>query len=153
MAKTPFDSGLVRTLASLLDEPNLSEIEYESEGTLVRDARQITYGPSYAVPASEGRPAAVPAPVPTPSPEALAKEDHPGAHKSPMVGVVYMSPEPGKPPFIQVGDTVAAGQTLLLIEAMKTYNPIRATKSGKVTQIIVEDGSPVEYGEVLVIIE
>lgn len=157
MAKTSFDSGLVRSLASLLDETNLTEIEYESDGTRIRVARQITYGafpapaaPSFAVPASEGKPAQVKEDL---SSVALAKEDHPGALKSPMVGVAYLAPEPGKPNFVAVGDSVAAGATILLIEAMKTYNPIRAAKAGKVTAILVEDGSPVEYGEPLVIIE
>jgi acetyl-CoA carboxylase biotin carboxyl carrier protein len=152
MAKTPFDSGLVRSLASLLDETNLSEIEYETEGTRIRVARQITYG--VAAPAAQQMMAApAAAPVATAAPAAADPASHPGAQKSPMVGVAYLSPEPGKPAFIQVGDSVAAGQTLLLIEAMKTYNPIRATKAGKVAQIIAEDGSPVEYGEVLVVIE
>lgn len=150
MAKTPFDSGLVRSLASLLDETNLTEIEYENEGTRIRVARQITYGA--AVPAAPviAAPAAVPAATPAP---AADPANHPGALKSPMVGVAYLAPEPGKPNFIQVGDTIAAGATVLLIEAMKTYNPIRAAKAGKVTAILIEDGSPVEYGEPLVIIE
>jgi acetyl-CoA carboxylase biotin carboxyl carrier protein len=155
MAKTPFDSGLVRSLASLLDETNLTEIEYESEGTRIRVARQITYGaalpaaPMMAAPAAAAPAAAAPAAAPA----AADPASHPGALKSPMVGVAYLAPEPGKPNFIAVGDSVAVGQTLLLIEAMKTYNPIRAAKAGKVTQILVEDGSPVEYGEPLVIIE
>ena len=151
MAKTNFDSGLVRSLASLLDETNLSEIEYESEGTRIRVARQITYGvaPMAApVAAATAAPAAAAAPAPAADPA-----NHPGALKSPMVGVTYLAPEPGKPNFVAVGDTVAVGQTICLIEAMKTYNPIRAAKAGKITQILVEDGSPVEYGEVLVIIE
>ena len=147
MAKTPFDSGLVRSLASLLDETNLTEIEYENEGTRIRVARQITYSaalaPQFAAPVATAAPAAV----------AANPADHPGALKSPMVGVAYLAPEPGKPNFVAVGDTVAVGQTLLLIEAMKTYNTIRSAKGGKVTQILVEDGQPVEYGEPLMIIE
>ena len=154
MAKTPFDSGLVRSLASLLDETNLTEIEYESEGTRVRVARQITYGALPAAAMMAAPAAAAPtAAVPAAAPAAADPASHPGALKSPMVGVAYLAPEPGKPNFIAVGDSVAVGQTLLLIEAMKTYNPIRAAKAGKVTQILVEDGSPVEYGEPLVIIE
>ena len=158
MAKTPFDSGLVRSLASLLDETNLTEIEYEIEGTRIRVARQITYSaavaPSYAVPAPQGKPAlASEASAKEAAPAAADPASHPGALKSPMVGVAYLAPEPGKPFFVAVGDSVAVGQTVLLIEAMKTYNPIRAAKAGKVTQILVEDGQPVEYGEPLMIIE
>ncbi len=153
MAKSPFDSGLVRSLASLLDETNLTEIEYESEGTRIRVARQITY--SAAMPAAPALPAAAPVATAAPAaaPAAADPASHPGAQKSPMVGVAYMSPEPGKPAFIAVGDSVAVGATLMLIEAMKTYNPIRATKAGKVVAILTEDGQPVEYGEPLVIIE
>ena len=155
MAKTSFDSELVRSLASLLDETNLSEIEYENEGTRIRVARQITYGaavaaPMMAAPAAVAPAAAAPAAA---APAAADPANHPGALKSPMVGVAYLAPEPGKPNFVAVGDSVAVGQTLLLIEAMKTYNPIRAAKAGKITAILVEDGSPVEYGEPLVIIE
>jgi len=154
MAKTSFDSELVRSLASLLDETNLTEIEYENEGTRIRVARQITYGAAVPAPmmaAPTAAPAAVAAPVAAPA--AADPASHPGALKSPMVGVAYLAPEPGKPNFVAVGDSVAVGQTILLIEAMKTYNPIRAAKAGKVTAILVEDGSPVEYGEPLVIIE
>jgi acetyl-CoA carboxylase biotin carboxyl carrier protein len=143
MAKTPFDSELVRSLAALLDETHLSEIEYEVQGTRIRVARQVSYG-------------AVPAAAPAPAPAAVVPADpahHPGALKSPMVGVAYLAQEPGAPRFVSVGDVVAEGQTILLIEAMKTYNPIRAHKSGKVTAVLVEDGQPVEYGEPLAIIE
>ena len=153
MAKTPFDSGLVRSLASLLDETNLTEIEYENEGTRIRVARQITYSavaPMAAPVAAAAAPIAAAAPA---APAAADPASHPGALKSPMVGVAYLAPEPGKPNFVAVGDTVAVGQSLLLIEAMKTYNPIRSAKAGKVTQILVEDGQPVEYGEPLMIIE
>ncbi len=153
MAKTSFDSELVRSLASLLDETNLSEIEYENEGTRIRVARQITYGAAVAAPmmaAPAAAPAAAAAPVAAPAADPAS---HPGALKSPMVGVAYLAPEPGKPNFVAVGDAVAVGQTILLIEAMKTYNPIRAAKAGKITAILIEDGSPVEYGEPLVIIE
>ena len=152
MAKTPFDSGLVRSLASLLDETNLSEIEFESEGTRIRVARQITYGAAVPAPVAAVA-AAAPTAAPVAAPVAADPANHPGALKSPMVGVAYLAPEPGKPNFIAIGDAVAVGQTICLIEAMKTYNPIRAAKAGKITQILVEDGSPVEYGEPLVIIE
>jgi acetyl-CoA carboxylase biotin carboxyl carrier protein len=153
MAKTPFDSGLVRSLASLLDETNLSEIEYESEGTRIRVARQITYGAALPAAPAAAPAAAAAAVVAAPAPVAADPANHPGVLKSPMVGVAYLSPEPGKPAFVAIGDSVAVGQTICLIEAMKTYNPIRAAKAGKITQILVEDGSPVEYGEPLVIIE
>jgi len=147
MAKTPFDSELVRSLAALLDETHLSEIEYETQGTRIRVARQgviVAAAPAAAPAAVAAAPAAIPAVEPS---------NHPGALKSPMVGVAYLSPEPGAPRFVAIGDSVSEGQTLLLIEAMKTYNPIRAAKGGKVTAVLVEDGQPVEYGEPLIVIE
>jgi acetyl-CoA carboxylase biotin carboxyl carrier protein len=150
MAKTPFDSELVRSLALLLDETNLSEIEYEVQGTRVRVVRQITVSPASAsLPAA---PVAAP-PATSVAPIAADPAKHPGALKSPMVGVAYLSQEPGLPPFVKIGDSISEGQTLLLIEAMKTYNPIRAGKSGKLTALFVEDSQPVEYGETLAIIE
>ena len=153
MAKPPFDSELVRSLAALLDETNLSEIEYETQGTRVRVARNIMYGAPAIPPVAASHAAAPAAPVAAASAAAPDPANHPGALKSPMVGVAYLSPEPSAPKFIAVGDAVAEGQTVLLIEAMKTYNPIRAAKGGKVTAILVEDGQPVEYGEPLVVIE
>jgi acetyl-CoA carboxylase biotin carboxyl carrier protein len=144
------DSALIRELALLLDETNLTEIEIERAGLRVRVARNIsiaattpaTYAPSGAVPIT----AAGPAPVAD-----IAK--HPGLVPSPMVGTVYWASEPGAKPFIEVGSKVTAGQTLLIIEATKTMNQIPAPRAGTVTQILVEDGVPVEYGEPLVIIE
>jgi acetyl-CoA carboxylase biotin carboxyl carrier protein len=150
MAKTstPIESELVRSLATLLDETRLSEIEYEAGGLRIRVARQGapigTVLPPVPVP---------PAAPPPAAPAAVDLAAHPGAVKSPMVGVVYLSPEPGSPRFANIGDTVAEGQTLLLIEAMKTFNPIRATHGGKVTAVLVHDGQPVEFGEPLVIVE
>jgi acetyl-CoA carboxylase biotin carboxyl carrier protein len=156
MAKPPFDSELVRMLAALLDETNLSEIEFESSGTRVRVARQITYGAQIgqtymAAPA----PNPVPPSVTTAAAPATSADpaSHPGSLKSPMVGVAYLAQEPGSPNFVAIGDNVVEGQTILLIEAMKTYNPIRAQKSGRVVAVLVEDGQPVEYGEPLAIIE
>ena len=145
------DSALIRELALLLDETSLTEIEIERAGLRVRVARNITMTASmpvnYQAPASVGAGASV-----TPAAVAdLAK--HPGVVPSPMVGTAYWSPEPGAKPFIEVGSKVSVGQTLLIIEAMKTMNQIPSTRAGTVTQILVEDGQPVEFGEPLVIIE
>jgi acetyl-CoA carboxylase biotin carboxyl carrier protein len=147
------DSGMIRELALLLDETNLTEIEVERAGLRVRVARNISV--AAAVPAYAPAPAAAPAPVAAAAaaPAAADMTKHPGAVPSPMVGTVYRAPEPGKPAFIEVGAKVAAGQTLVIIEAMKTMNQIPAPRAGTVTQILIEDGSPVEYGEALVIIE
>ncbi|MBW7850853.1 MAG: acetyl-CoA carboxylase biotin carboxyl carrier protein [Rhodospirillales bacterium] len=146
MATKSIDSDLVRTLAGLLDETGLTEIEYDTGGLRIRVARSAPAG-TVVTQAPAQPPAAAPAP---------AAEDHaphPGALTSPMVGVVYMAPEPGAAAFIKVGDVVFEGQTLLLIEAMKTFNPIRAPRGGKVTRILVADGTPVEFGEPLLVIE
>jgi acetyl-CoA carboxylase biotin carboxyl carrier protein len=150
MAKTPFDAELVRSLAALLDETHLSEIEYEIQGTRIRVARQGAVSVAHAAPAAVPAPAAAPAAA---APAASDPAHHPGALKSPMVGVAYLAQEPGAPRFVSIGDRVSEGQTVLLIEAMKTYNPIRAHKAGIVTAVLVEDGQPVEYGEALAIIE
>ncbi|SEH99387.1 acetyl-CoA carboxylase biotin carboxyl carrier protein [Tardiphaga sp. OK245] len=151
--KASNDSGMIRELALLLDETNLTEIEVERAGLRVRVARNISV--AAAVPAYAPAPAAAPAPVAAAAaaPAAADMTKHPGAVPSPMVGTVYRAPEPGKPAFIEVGTKVAAGQTLVIIEAMKTMNQIPAPRAGTVTQILIEDGSPVEYGEALVIIE
>jgi len=151
--KASNDSGMIRELALLLDETNLTEIEVERAGLRVRVARNISV--AAAVPAYAPAPAAAPAPVAAvaTAPAAADMTKHPGAVPSPMVGTVYRAPEPGKPAFVDVGTKVAAGQTLVIIEAMKTMNQIPAPRAGTVTQILIEDGSPVEYGEALVIIE
>jgi acetyl-CoA carboxylase biotin carboxyl carrier protein len=144
------DSALIRELALLLDETSLTEIEIERAGLRVRVARNISIAASMpanyqpAVSASSALSAA-------PAVADLAK--HPGVVPSPMVGTAYSSPEPGAKPFIEVGTKVTAGQTLLIIEAMKTMNQIPSPRAGTVTQILVEDGQPVEFGEPLVIIE
>lgn len=145
-------SVLVRQLAGMLDETGLSEIEYDTGGVRIRIAR---HGGAHF--------AAAPAPVhlhtsaaPSAAAPSAAPADpanHPGTVKSPMVGVAYLSPEPGAAPFVKVGDTVVEGQTLALIEAMKTFNHVKAQRGGKVTQILFENGSPVEYGEALMVIE
>lgn len=146
------DSALVRELALLLDETSLSEIEIERAGLRLRVARNISVAATMPVPM-----AAAPAALPTAAAAAPAAASdlskHPGAVTSPMVGTAYWSPEPGAKPFIEVGSKVSVGQTLLIIEAMKTMNQIPSPRAGTVTQILVEDGQPVEYGEPLVIIE
>jgi acetyl-CoA carboxylase biotin carboxyl carrier protein len=142
------DSALIRELALLLDETSLTEIEIERAGLRVRVARNISVAAS--MPASY-LPAAAPAAAQPAAVADIAK--HPGVVPSPMVGTAYWAPEPGAKPFIEVGTKVAAGQTLLIIEAMKTMNQIPSPRAGTVTQILVEDGQPVEFGEPLVIIE
>ena len=144
------DSALIRELALLLDETSLTEIEIERAGLRVRVARNISVTaamPANYPPAFSASAAAVSAAPVTD----LAK--HPGAVPSPMVGTAYWAPEPGAKPFIEVGSKVSAGQTLLIIEAMKTMNQIPSPRAGTVTQILVEDGQPVEFAEPLVIIE
>ncbi len=142
---------LIRELAMLLDETNLTEIEIERAGLRLRVARNITI--AAAAPVSyQPAPAAASAPAPAASaPTDIAK--HPGMVPSPMVGTAYLASEPGAKPFIDVGSKVKVGDTLLIIEAMKTMNQIPSTRAGTVTQILVEDGQPVEFGEPLVIIE
>jgi len=147
------DSALIRELALLLDETSLTEIEIERSGLRVRVARNIAI--------AAGIPAAVPMAATSPVAAAAAAiaaagadfSKHPRVVPSPMVGTVYWAPEPGAKPFIEVGTKVSAGQTLLIIEAMKTMNQIPSPRAGTVTQILVEDGQPVEFGEPLVIIE
>src|SRR5437899_3092833 len=139
------DSALIRELALLLDETSLTEIEIERAGLRVRVARNISIATSMT---SSFQPAAPATPADI---DDIAK--HPGAVPSPMVGTAYWASEPGAKPFIEVGAKVSAGQTLLIIEAMKTMNQIPSPRAGTVTQILVEDGQPVEFGEPLVIIE
>jgi acetyl-CoA carboxylase biotin carboxyl carrier protein len=143
------DSALIRELALLLDETNLTEIEIERAGLRVRVARNISIAAS--LPASVAAMAPAASIAAAPAATDLAK--HPGVVPSPMVGTAYWSPEPGAKPFIEVGTKVSAGQTLLIIEAMKTMNQIPSPRAGTVTQILIEDGQPVEFGEPLVIIE
>ncbi|AVT76504.1 MULTISPECIES: acetyl-CoA carboxylase biotin carboxyl carrier protein [Rhodopseudomonas] len=145
------DSSLIRELAVLLDETNLTEIEIERAGLRVRVARNVSI--AAAVPAAY-------APAPAAGGAAAAKDTssvdlakHPGVVTSPMVGTVYWAPEPGAKPFIDVGSRVSVGETLFIVEAMKTMNQIPSPKAGIVTQILVEDGQPVEFGEPLVVIE
>ena len=148
------EQGLVRDLAALLDETGLGEIEIEREGVRVRVARRVAIEASAAVgvPVQTAQSLAQAAePTAKKAPDDPAK--HPGAVKSPMVGTAYLAPEPGAAPFIEVGTRVAQGQTILIIEAMKTMNHIPASKAGTVTAILVTNGQPVEFGEPLAIIE
>jgi acetyl-CoA carboxylase biotin carboxyl carrier protein len=144
------DQNLIRELAKLLDETNLTEIEIERSGLRVRVARgggitHVAPPPVIAV--------APPAAVATAAVATGDLSKHPGVVTSPMVGTAYMGPAPGVKPFIEVGAKVAAGDTLMIIEAMKTMNQIPAPRGGTVTKILVEDAQPVEFGEPLVIIE
>jgi acetyl-CoA carboxylase biotin carboxyl carrier protein len=148
---TSDDSALIRELALLLDETSLTEIEIERAGLRLRVARNISVAasvPANFIPAASATTAATAAPA-----DATDFAKHPGAVHSPMVGTAYWASEPGAKPFIDVGSKVSVGQTLLIIEAMKTMNQIPSTRAGTVTQILIEDGQPVEFGEPLVIIE
>ncbi len=147
MSKDKIDRDMIRALAELLDETGLTEIEIEHGDLRVRVARSPGHAPAMqyaAAPAPQAHASAAPA---------SDAAGHPGAVKSPMVGTVYLSPEPGAPPFVTAGARIEAGQTLFIIEAMKTMNPIVAERSGKVIRILVNDGHPVEFGEALAIIE
>jgi acetyl-CoA carboxylase biotin carboxyl carrier protein len=146
MAKFEMDTEFVRKLAQVLHETNLGEIELADGERRIRIAR-----PSVTVAAA---PVAAAAPAAS-SPAAAANDlgKHPGAVKSPMVGTAYLAPEPGKPNFVAVGDEVAKGQTLLIIEAMKTFNPIKAPKAGTVAQILIDNAQPVEFEQPLMIVE
>jgi acetyl-CoA carboxylase biotin carboxyl carrier protein len=148
-SKPAVDHDLIRELARLLDETNLTEIEFERDGQRVRVARHAqTSAPVVIARAGLAGDASA-------SAEATAGDPakHPGAVPSPMVGTAYLGPEPGARPFVEVGSQVRAGQTLLIIEAMKTMNQIPAPRSGRVIQIFVEDAQPVEFGEPLMVIE
>ena len=152
MTRIQIDEDAIRRLAALLEETGLSEIEIaEAESRLrVSRATAATQVFTQAPGASPVTAAAAPA---APQGDAAIDGSHPGAVTSPMVGIAYLSPEPGAAPFVKPGDRVSAGQTVLLIEAMKTFNQIKAPRSGTVTRILVEAGAPVEYGEVLMLVE
>ena len=159
MSRPEDDLALIRKLAELLNDSGLGEIEYETNGRRVRLAKQppaTASAPIFvggAAPAVAAAPAAAAGAAPSPAAPAVDDASNPGAVKSPMVGTAYLSPEPGKPAFINVGDKVAAGQTLLIIEAMKTFNPIKAPKAGTVSKIIIDNAQPVEFGQVLLIVD
>lgn len=151
MAKFEMDTEFVRKLAAILDENDLGEIELADGDRRIRIARpKVTYA---APPMSAAAAPAVAAGAPVAAEAAGDLAKHPGAVKSPMVGTAYLAPEPGKPNFVSVGDKVTAGQTLLIIEAMKTFNPIKAPKAGTVTQVLIDNAQPVEFGEALMIVE
>ena len=159
-----FDPEAIRTLAQILRDTDLTEIELVEKDSRIRVARAqapVTIAaagaPASAPPLAQAGAAAV-QPPPVRAAEAAGPLDavdpkHPGLVASPMVGVAYLAPEPGSAPFVAVGSTVAQGQTLLLIEAMKTFNQIRSPRAGTVTRILVESGMPVEYGEPLMVVE
>ena len=151
MAKLP-SNKIIKDLAELLSETGLTEIEIETGDMRIKVAREGAVV-SAAAPIAAPVAAPVEAVVEKPADSAPAAADHPGAVKSPMVGTAYIAPEPGAPNFAKVGDTVKEGQTILIVEAMKTMNPIAAPKAGKVTQIFVKNEQPIEFDEVLMIIE
>jgi len=150
------EQQLIRELAQLLNDTGLSEIEIEKSGLKIRVARSVTVAAAVSAPApvpfapAQSAHGAAGAPS---APQANDLSKHPGAVKSPMVGTAYRSPDPKAPPFIEVGNRVQQGDTLLIIEAMKTMNQIPAPRAGTVTAILFENGQPVEFGEPLVIIE
>jgi len=161
-----FDADAIRKLADILRETDLTEIELSEKDSRIRVARIIHMAPAanyYAAPAMQMPMGQMPGPMPGPMQQAPAFAPaadpaaidlkHPGLVTSPMVGVAYLSPEPGAAPYISLGSKVSIGQTVLLIEAMKTFNQIKATRAGTVTRILVEAGTPVEYGEPLVLVE
>ncbi len=150
--KSPIDPELVREMAQLINETDLTEIEVQKGDLRIRVARTITatvMAPVAAAPAY----AAAPAPVAAAPLEAKAAAAHPGTVNSPMVGTAYRRPSPEAKPFIEIGQEVKAGERVLLVEAMKTFNDIVAPRAGKVIAILVEDGQPAEYGEPLLVIE
>ena len=155
-AKFKVDGDAIRQLAEILVDTKLTEIEYEDDGRRIRVSRSGSIQAATVITPESVHLAAAPAPVTAEAPKAPpspALDNHPGTVTSPMVGTAYLCSEPGAAPFVKVGDAVAAGQTLLIIEAMKVMNPIKAAKAGKVIQVIAQDGSPVEFGEPLMVIE
>jgi acetyl-CoA carboxylase biotin carboxyl carrier protein len=147
LARIPIDPDTIRALAAVLVETGLTEIEIADKDSRIRVVRGGVVGTTVVAQSPPAPVTAVLAPV---AQEAAA---HPGAVLSPMVGVAYLAPEPGAAAFVTVGQLVAAGQTLMLIEAMKTFNQIKAPKAGTVTAILVQSGAPVEYGEALIVLE
>ncbi|MBY0582018.1 MAG: acetyl-CoA carboxylase biotin carboxyl carrier protein [Sphingomonas sp.] len=147
------DIELVRQLAELLDETKLTEIEVEDGDRRVKVARKITTTIASVAPAGAAAPIAMSAPMTVPVAEPAPAPSAANAVRSPMVGTAYLLPEPGAKPFVAVGDTVKAGDTLLIIEAMKVMNPITAPSAGKVTALLIENGQPVEFDQPLIVVE
>jgi acetyl-CoA carboxylase biotin carboxyl carrier protein len=153
MAKLNVDTSLIETLAELLQRTGLTEIEISEGDARIRVVREQQTVVAQ-LPHGGGSMAAAPAlSVAADSAAPEKPETHPGAVHAPMVGTVYLTPEPGAPPFVSVGDEIREGQTLLIIEAMKVMNPIRAPRGGRLVKLLVGSGDPVEYGELLMIIE
>lgn len=155
---TSLDTKVIGKLAEILDKNNLTGIEYEDEGCRISLSRTVQGAvATIAAPAYQSAPAPAPAAAPASTPASVvADEDYansPNVVKSPMVGVVYLSADPNTPNYVKVGDSVKEGDIVCLIEAMKTFNPVKAHKSGTVSKILVEGGDPVEFGEPLVVIE
>ncbi|HEX6142087.1 MAG TPA: acetyl-CoA carboxylase biotin carboxyl carrier protein [Geminicoccaceae bacterium] len=151
MARLDVDTKLIETLAELLQRTGLTEIELAEGEARIRVARQPA--PVFTSVAGAAAPAATASLAGEAAPAREPEPDHPGAIRAPMVGTVYLTPEPGAAPFVSAGSEVREGQTLLIIEAMKVMNPIRAPKAGRVREIMIRSGEPVEYGELLLVIE
>jgi acetyl-CoA carboxylase biotin carboxyl carrier protein len=153
----PIDARLVRKLADILTDTGLSEIEVEHAGLKIRVAKTLTAAAPMqvmaAAPLAPAAPAAAAAPASAPASADAPARARGDTVNSPMVGTVYLQPQPGADPFVKVGDTVSAGQTLFIVEAMKTMNPIPAPKGGRIVEILVSDAQPVEFGEPLAVIE
>jgi len=147
----PIDARLVRRLAAILNDTGLTEIEVERGDLRIKVARAIAGAVAPAVYAAAPSPAVAPPPAPSSAPTSGSAPEG-EVVRSPMVGTVYLQPEPGAAPFVRVGDTVIEGQTLLIVEAMKTMNPIPAPRAGRIVDMLVGDGQPVEFGEPLVVI-
>jgi acetyl-CoA carboxylase biotin carboxyl carrier protein len=152
MPKLNIDTALIETLAELLQRTGLTEIEISEGEARIRVVREQPSAVAHVSHGPRPVPAAAPAVVAEPAGREIVAS-HPGAVRAPMVGTVYLTPEPGAPPFVSLGDEIREGQTLVIIEAMKVMNPIRAPRGGRLVQLLVNSGDPVEYGELLMIIE
>jgi len=150
------NASSVRELAEILRDTDLTEIEYETEFGRIRVAKEVTVAPHQVSQQVPGMPVAMPGPVATPSEGETGAPDwsvHPGLVKAPMVGTAYLALQPGSPTFVKEGKTVSEGDVLMIIEAMKVMNPIKATKSGVVKMVIIGDAEPVEFDQPLIVIE
>jgi acetyl-CoA carboxylase biotin carboxyl carrier protein len=153
MPKLNVDTSLIETLAELLQRTGLTEIEISEGDARIRVVREQPSAVAHVAHGPRQVPVAPPMPAAAESGGRDMVESHPGAVRAPMVGTVYLTPEPGAPSFVSLGDEIREGQTLLIIEAMKVMNPIRAPRGGRLIQLLVNSGDPVEYGELLMIIE